>query len=352
MITTTTRLMWTSLVVVVYVATGITNAIDAPKPRAFHWNDDTTKYVAQREEFRNILEQKVQQFKSAYTKVEQDNRHLVVVEECIPCASMDQNHPHRHRMLAIFPSLRQRVKKVVLGGITTPPSNNTTESSDEMMAYGIDMLGNSNVSMGELFVSVDETIEENQYFLIGGIAVALAIILPLVILESMSLKSGVPILCILGFSVSIICGDCSDFVANDDTPSTTADTDFVQRYFPNGELRATSDSFDAGSDLLEILDIGLSPGTIKYLNNITVASFLNDIESNDARKPLLPIALLAIEPFLLLESISENTNTSIQCIVENCNRRLDHQQQQLSDEDQCAIDYVRCQMRNSFLIFD
>jgi hypothetical protein len=123
---------------------------------------------------------------------------------------------------------------------------------------------------------------------------------------------------------------------------------FIRKYFPNGRVYIPEENSNIQSNLLEILDVGLAPGNIEYLNNITVASFLNDIATHNATRPLLSTALFAIEPFLMLQGISEATNTSIRCIVQDCNRRLE--QEQMSVEDQCEIDYVRCQLKSSFLI--
>jgi hypothetical protein len=200
----TKSLLWRRIVTVAFAASRLAYAIDAPEPQAFHWDDENS---LQQEEFRNILVQKLQQFDSVYSQIEHDNRDIVN-EECIPCDSSALTHHHRHRMLALFPKLRQGIKKIVNDATTTTTSTGTG-SSDELMNLFLQSEseegnrlfgGGGNSTMGGLFGSL----AGSPFLLVGGIALALVIILPLALLEITSITTSTPVLCILGFAESSV----------------------------------------------------------------------------------------------------------------------------------------------------
>ena len=297
----------------------------------------------QEEQFRMIVLKKLQQFEAAYTTLEKE--HATESDDdtkCVPCSDSNGEYgtSERGRMLKLLPNLVSRVKSV----IPDDSSENdfmvslVTDSSNQIFG------AQENVTMGGIF----DSISDSPLLFVGGLALALVVILPLAILEATSLTTGTPILCILGFASSILFGECR---RRDLTESTAVrqllDASFFTKYFPNGRIREVDeDSADITSDLRELVQIGLSSGVKEYLNNVTVASFVYDIATHNATRPLTSTALLAITPVLMTEQISSITNTPVKCIIGNCRNRV----LQTTSDAQCEIEYFRCQMKKILMI--
>lgn len=319
----------------------------------------------QEEQFQKIVAQKLQQFEAAYTKLQEEHEKASGDDiECVPCGGSNGEYAKsdRGRMLKLFPNLASRVKTVVKN-VTTIAVNAIDvvplePSEDDFMTAlvsdpGNRLFGGNNSTMGGIF----DAIGESPLLLVGGLALALVIILPLAILEAISITTSTPILCILGFASSILFGPCfRRDLSENETVRQLLDTSFFTKYFPNGQIREVDASTDASDDLQELIQIGLSPGMIEYLNQVTVASFVHDIATNNATRPLTSTALLALTPVLMLEQICDITNTPIRCIVGNCNNRQLETTTSISSlsteehDQQCEIDYFRCQMKKTLMM--
>jgi hypothetical protein len=315
---------------------------------------------SQDEQFRKIILQKLQQFDSAYTKLLEEHGKTADDDvECVPCSGSNGDYAKsdRGRMLKLFPNLASRVKTVVKN-VTTVAVNAIVPdqpSADDVMASlvsnsGNQLFGGGNSTMGGLLGAISES----PLLFLGGLTLALVIIIPLVILEGISQSTSTPIFCILGFATSILFGSCRRRALNEnEAVRQLIDNSFFTKYFPNGQMRVVDASTNATSDLQELLQIGLSPGMIGYLNEVTVATFIHDIATHNATRPLTSTALLAITPILMLEQISDITNTPIRCIVGDCNNRQLQTTSSSSmpeDDKKCEIDYFRCQMKKTLMI--
>lgn len=318
----------------------------------------------QEKQFRMSVLHQLQQFDAVFMQLQKE-QPSVDNTECVPCMGINGNYEHsnRGRMLQLFPKLVTRVKSVAKNIPTAVTSTNEVNvpeepSADNFMTLfvesetGSQLLGGNNSTMGGIF----DTLLETPLLFLGGIVLALVIILPLAILEATSIATATPILCILGFASSLLFGACRRRdLSENEVLRQLVDLSFFTKYFPNGQVREVDESTDVTGDLRQLIQIGLSPGVIGYLNEVTVSSFVNDIATHNETRPLVAAALTGITPILMLEEISAVTNTPIKCIVADCsNRQLQttaSSSMQALDA-QCEIDYFRCQMKKTLMILN
>jgi hypothetical protein len=107
---------------------------------------------------------------------------------------------------------------------------------------------------------------------------------------------------------------------------------------------------DVSTNLQEILDVGLSPRVVGYLSNVTVGTFLDKIATNNSTSPFVAASIVAITPLIMLQDVSERTNTPIRCLLGDCNDRRRRQLQKMSKKQKCEVQYMRCQMRQTLMI--
>jgi hypothetical protein len=194
-----------------------------------------------------------------------------VMQPCTPCV-------RNGRALQLFPKLRERWENA-----TAAAASN--DQVVELMQSSVmeDIFGNS--TMGGFL----GTIASNPVLLIGTIAIALAIILPLAVLEAISNITSTPIFCILGFATSPLFGSCRRrLVKVDGSP--------LQKFFPNGLEHIPTNVSDAQGQVESVLDFALSDDIIKYMNNATITSVVTAIAKNEKTRPFLATTLTAILP--------------------------------------------------------
>jgi hypothetical protein len=339
--------MMKSLVLIVVsciVSCTVVSAVDVGTHQVRRGLATTANVESPEEEFRQMVLQTLHQFDTAYTQLQQKEYNGGTENddiECVPCRDIGSDH--HGRMLRMFPKLVSRAN---------PPAKE--EEEDFITTFvsdlsGSQLFGGNNSTMGGIF----DLIGDSPLLLLGGITLALVVILPLAILEAISITTATPILCILGFASSILFGECRRrrSLVENEVVRQLLDNSFFSKYFPNGRIRQVDVRTDATSDLQELIQIGLSPGMIGYLNEVTVASFVYDIATHNATRPLTSTALLALTPFLMLEQISDVTNTPVRCIVGNCNnRQLQASSSSSLSSSTCEIDYFRCQMKKTLMI--
>jgi hypothetical protein len=353
------------------VATSISNQpdTDSNDHRSNHDNASSTTPSP----IRKLALEQLRQLDFSFDWLEQ-NSHAVAHKECMPCTSNSairaaSSSPDRintrnlHRSLATFPKLRQDIKKIV----QTRDTNDVDTLIASMVASSINNDTLFNYGYDATLGTVFETTFANPAVQVGVIALGLLILLPLAILEAFSIATLTPILCILGFENAILLGgSCSEYVAFD--PKILNNTKFdkvarttmftirssLSRFFntSTGEERIPSSSTDVSANLQDILEFGLSPSIEKYLNNVTIGTFLNEIATNNDTSPVVAASIIAITPLLMLLDVSERTNTTISCLLEDCNdkHQTRHLKQALSNEHHCEIQYMRCQMKKTLMI--
>ena len=320
---------------------------------------------SQKEQFRLFALHQLQQFDAAYMQLQKE-QPLVDNSECVPCigsANGNYEHSEHGRMLRLFPKLMAGVKSVIKNITTAATTTNEVDvvpeepSPNNFMALFFESDTGRQMSGGNTTLAgIFETLLASPLLLLGGIGLALVVILPLAILEATSISTGIPILCILGFASSLLFGACRRRdLSENEVLRQLVDLSFFTKYFPNGQVREVGEDTDVNGDLRQLLRIGLSPGVIDYLNEVTVSSFITDIATHNETRPLVGAALVAITPVLMLEQISEVTNTPIKCIVADCNNRQLQTTASSSMEQhdaQCEIDYFRCQMKKTLMILN
>jgi hypothetical protein len=248
-----------------------------------------------------------------------------VMQPCTPCV-------RDGRALQLFPKLRERWENA-----TKAATNN--DQAVELMQSSVtaDIFGN--MSMGNLL----GTIASNPILLAGAIVIALAIILPLAILEGISQATSTPILCILGFANSILFGSCRRRLVQVDGSS-------LQKFFPDGLERIPTNATDAESQVASVLEFGLSDDIIKYLNNATVASVVTEIGNGEGTRPLLGTALAAFLPIVTLQTVSTHTNMPIDCLLGQC-RRLTAEKRN-GEDHKCELELMQCEMNNAWVMLN
>jgi ABC-type multidrug transport system fused ATPase/permease subunit len=307
----------------------------------------------------------VQQFDDAYTQLRQEyysSSTSMQIETCIPCHQQDsQEDSHHERLLAVFPGLRNRVK-TFLSGVDT----SNTDQYIETIASSIitsNQVGNETSTGGFL-----NMIKENPLLYIGGFALALVIILPLAILEGISTTTSTPIFCILGAATSPLFGACRRRLLRLHRELTVSSEikSFLQQFFNNNGQQIVPDaSTDVNVELGNIIQFGLLDNTIGYLNNVTIVSALTDVANSEFVTPIVSASLIAIVPLLMLQGISERTNTPIKCILPNNSNDCNHRHRQLQEDEtdqelqeleeqqrQCEIINSNCHMKNMLYEID
>jgi hypothetical protein len=266
------------------------------------------------------------------------------IQECVSCFDN-----RRHRQLKTFPKLLERVKNAIslTKKIETSPTATTGDELVEIVQSSLSTSTVGNASVGNLFDSLAITPMN-----IGVIALALVIILPLVILETLSITLQAPILCILGFDNSFTFGSCDPFL------NQKVDATSLQVYFPDGVERIPNNTTDVAAELADIIDIGLSVGIKKYLNQVALSSVLTKIAKNNATNPLVAASLVAILPLLSRwfggSSTSTQSNPPTKCKVGKCRHRrttttemdVEHSKY-VHYPNQCEMEYISCELNNA-----
>lgn len=243
-----------------------------------------------------------------------------------PCRSCVRNG----RTLQLFPKLRERWENA-----TQTAANNDEVVEIMQSSVTADIFGNTTI--GELI----GIITSNPVLLVGTIVIALAVIIPLIILEAISQATSTPILCILGLPSSILFGSCRRRLA-------PVDGSFLQRFYPDGMERVPADTTEAQAEVESVLEFALSDDIIKYLNNATITSVVTGIANNEGTSPLLATVLMALIPILTLESISTLTNTPIACLLGQC-RRLANERY-VENDHECELELMQCEMNNAWVM--
>jgi hypothetical protein len=248
-----------------------------------------------------------------------------VIQPCTPCV-------RNGRALQLFPKLRKRWED------SSQAAANNDQVVELMQSSGTaDIFGDATI--GGLL----GTIASNPVLLVGIIVIALAVILPLAILEGISQATATPILCILGFNNTLFFGRC------DDRRLAQVDGSSLQKFFPDGLESIPTNVTDAESQVASVLEFGLSDDTIKYLNNATVASVVTAIANGEETRPLLGIALSAFLPIVTLQRVSTFTNTPIACLLGDC-RRLTDEKRNGGGEQECELELMQCEMNNAWVM--
>ena len=307
-------------------------------------------------------------------------------DECVPCtsssnsASLDIAGGSRHRrQLQFLSKLRENVKDIV-----TPrrgDDSSTTEAAPEMIDMVISsdfFMGNNNTRIGQIFLDINANPMLQQTY----IGLILLIILPLIAVEVESIVTQTPIICILGLSdTTPFMGPCSDFERNrlrrrhlrsSYGRQLQGDDSFLKSYF-NGTVESLRipdmDATDSNvtTELMKIVDYGLSDGVFDMMNNVTVMTVIDEIASSNSTRPFLTMTVLALLPVLMIDNmdttpaataptgapVSSNTasasTTNTTCKGKNCNTRPPRS---LSVNDQCEMEYIQCQIQSILALFD
>ena len=304
--------------------------------------------------------------------------------ECVPCSgssiSFDTSMggSRRGRQLKFFSKLRDDVKDAL-----TPRSGSMTSksSTDFMLDTFITsdfFVGISDITVGRVF----STINSNSTMQIGGFALALIIILPLIALEVTSIVTQTPIICILNLSdTTPFMGPCSDFdrkgmrrrLGSHKKSSRQLDETFLQSYF-NGTVDSLRipdmDATDSNVtiELMKIVDYGLSDGVFDIMNNVTITNVINEIANSNTTRPFLRATVFAILPVLIMNRRDEaNTPPVTSCTGRNCTRHSRSLSASsftpsikdpktvvataVSVDDACEMEYIQCQIQNILVVF-
>jgi hypothetical protein len=324
---------------------------------------------------RTVLHSRVQQF-----DVEYGHRQY---QDCQPCNGSSEMQEEVSRRLRLIPNLVKKAKKLVQKAkktvrvapapasspIYAPIPNYVTNLLDPVV-FANETSPSRNITIGGIFDGIQELISTNPILLPIGIVVAIAVAIPLIILESISLSTGTPILCILGAETSNF-GDCRR--------RRLADSSFFDEYMSNKAVQSVLDTRsskvtkgDATAEVLSLLNV--SPQTRIFLGNTTIGGIFDSITNFAGNRPIafgaaVATSLVIILPFIVLESISLSTGTPILCILGaqssvgfgDCRRGRRRRVQDNSENEQewgtditdesssCQREYLACEMNNALV---
>jgi hypothetical protein len=267
------------------------------------------------------------------------------------------------RRLRLLPNLFSQAKKYVrkASNATRTAFRKAPKRSTIISANTIGPF--RNMTLGEIFGEVQIVITSNPLLVGIGAIVALTVVVPLVILESISVTTGTPILCILGFESSISFGSCRRRLAQstffDKYPAIQVANDFFNTTTNVPLANATQ-------ELINVLNV--TEDTFNLIQNVTIGGIFDDITAFAGDRPIIFTAALmtslsVLLPFLVLESISQATSTPILCILGadssisfgDCRRKLQPASDQtgtsLSFESSvCERESLACQMNNALVV--
>jgi hypothetical protein len=314
--------------------------------------------------------------------------------ECVPCGGSTISLEttvggNRHgRQLQFFAKLRDGVKDT-LTPRTGTGSTNTSSSNEVTSPSPMDTFITSDIFTDNTIGQILSIVNSYPILTFGVIALALVIILPLVVLEAISIYTYTPIFCLFNKNGTTPFNEpCSGFGRerlrrNLGTGSNyyrrhLEDT-FLQSYF-NGSVESlripdmdTTDS-NVTVQLMKIVDYGLSDGIFDMVNNVTITNVLDEIANSNNTRPYLTATVLAILPVLILNRVETMPTSALPSVIScsggngnKCTRR--HRSLSLSsltrrtdnkkpaavavpDYEKCEIEFIQCQIQTILELFD
>jgi hypothetical protein len=268
------------------------------------------------------------------------------------------------RRLRLLPNLFSQAKKFVRKASNATRTAIRKQPKKRSSIITANTIGPfRNMTIGEIFGEIEQLVGNNPVLVGVGAIVALTVVVPFLILESISVTTSTPILCILGFESSIGFGPCRRRLAQstffDKYPAIDVANDFFNTTTNVTLANATQGLIDA---------LNVTEDTFNLIQNVTIGGIFDEITAFAGDRPIiftaaLMTALSVLLPFLVLESISQATSTPILCILGadssisfgDCRRKLQVSSAETStplsfESSVCERESLACQMNNALVV--